>query len=192
MAILDEIQRERFFKWIDHIKTHVPLTRVAVDLGVVRAEAIIGGEFQLKCPFHGKDDKPSAHVYQDGLFHCFTCKRHYNVINFVANYRGMTFGQAGRWLEKTYSVPKLDLGGDLPSEEAYPKEVVKGGVEKTLEIPYEDRFKAVEKKIMDAKRTLGLETYARAFFALDLTKETKSVEQLTALEEKIDAKLQTV
>lgn len=194
MSAIDELQKERFLKRIENIKEHVPLARVIVDLGVVHADIVLGGEFQLKCPFHGKDNKPSAHVYSDGLFHCFTCKRHYNVIHFVSNYKGMSFTDACKWIEVSYSVPKIEQVYDNKRNELYDKlkNETKMGVEKQSDFPFEEKFKQLELKIIKNKRVLGLETYAKALLGLDLTKEEKNAEQLLVLEQKIDAKLQAV
>jgi hypothetical protein len=194
LSVNEDLQKERFIARIENIKEHVPLAKVAVDLGVVPADLVVGGEFQLKCPFHGKDSKPSAHVYADGLFHCFTCKRHYNVIHFVSNYKGMSFIDACRFLETAYSVPKLDFINDTIRNELYDSlKANKNGVEKKeYEAPFEERFKQLELKIIKNKRQLGLETYAKALLGLDLTKEAKQNDQLTALEQKIDARLQAV
>ena len=198
----DEIQKERFIARIDNIKEHVPLAKVVVDLGIVHGDVVVGGEFQLKCPFHGKDSKPSAHVYPDGLFHCFTCKRHYNVVHFVSNYKGISFGEACRWIESAYSVPKIDFVFDEKRNELRDQLRVKMGAGGTelddkgnvvvSAKSFVQRYSELEKKLIQNRKTLGLETYAKALLGLDLIKESESVEHIDALEKKVDAKLEAV
>lgn len=41
-------------------------------------------EAQLRCPFHGKDNKPSARYYRETqTMYCWTCHKRWNVIQFI-------------------------------------------------------------------------------------------------------------
>lgn len=43
----------------------------------------------VMCPFHGHDNKPSMHLYEDtNSFYCFTCGESGSVIDFVQKIKG--------------------------------------------------------------------------------------------------------
>ena len=53
-----------------------------------------GKSFKGKCPFH-QEKTASFHVYPDnGTYHCFGCKAHGSMIDFVMNTTNMTFPEA--------------------------------------------------------------------------------------------------
>lgn len=53
-----------------------------------------GKSYKGKCPFH-QEKTASFHVYPDnGTYHCFGCKAHGSMIDFVMNTRNMTFPEA--------------------------------------------------------------------------------------------------
>jgi hypothetical protein len=65
------------------------------------------GDFQLSCPMHGPDTRPSARYYGAGPtphFHCFTCKIHENGVGLYARFKGIKFMQALSDLEKRFSI----------------------------------------------------------------------------------------
>ncbi len=70
-------------------------------------------EEQFSCPFHGKDNKPSARVYPDGprsTSHvwCFTCQKNWDVFGLWRNFMGhgeeIRFGQIIFELERAFGI----------------------------------------------------------------------------------------
>jgi hypothetical protein len=80
---------------------------------------------QISCPFHGKDNRPSARYYPASGSHsdyvrCYTCKENWDSINLLAKFRGLRFMQALSDLERRYGIkiqrhPEENLI-DAPSE----------------------------------------------------------------------------
>jgi len=47
---------------------------------------------QVRCPFHGKDNKPSARLYPStDRFYCFVCKESMDAFSFFQAFTGMSF-----------------------------------------------------------------------------------------------------
>lgn len=65
----------------------------------------------MSCPFHGRDSKPSFHLYhRTNDAWCFGCppgEQYYDHVRFVAAMRGITRLQALTWLEREFRLPKL-------------------------------------------------------------------------------------
>lgn len=172
-------------KRIANIKKYVSLLRVLKDYNLMPHSEMFVNEFQMRCPFHGKDEKPSARIYDAGeKFHCFGCQRHFDVIDFFAEVAGIDaypFGEKKknvyRAIEQKYAVPKL-------------AEVVRADIEKEKEkkaVSIEDRARSVEKKIIEKKRGLGLEKFAKMLYVLDQAVETSRPDLLERLTEKLEA-----
>jgi DNA primase len=88
---------------IRRIKTEIPIERVISEYVQLQpsGKTIVG-----RCPFHD-DRTPSFAVYpQNGNYHCFGCRAHGDVINFIQRIEGMSFGQALDALDQ----PTLDNG----------------------------------------------------------------------------------
>lgn len=70
-------------------------------------------ETQLRCPFHGKDNKPSARYYKEtqSLF-CWVCYKRWNVITFIMEKEGINFSSALKFLVNKY---KIDISS-IPDE----------------------------------------------------------------------------
>lgn len=90
-------------------------------------------EEQFSCPFHGKDDKPSARVWPatpQGPSHawCYVCKERWDVIKLWQKYSGeeKSFHRILSELEKTYGIepPPIPQGGfkQAPSQDERKKQ----------------------------------------------------------------------
>jgi hypothetical protein len=108
-------------------------------------------EEQFSCPFHGKDESPSARVYPSsprGPSHvwCFVCRERWDVIALWKKYSGgeKSFHRLLSELEKLYSIPTPPV-----PEGAYDK----GGVSATEQEKAEfDRFYGVcEQRLTGAR-----------------------------------------
>ncbi len=60
---------------------------------------------QFRCPFHGKDNKPSARYYREtqSAF-CWVCRKRFDVIGFIMEEVGVSFGGALRHLIEKYKI----------------------------------------------------------------------------------------
>lgn len=158
----------------DNIKRHVKLIDVMSDAGHV-PEGKPSDDFQLSCPFHGTDQKASAHVYPDEHFHCFTCGRHYDVISYFAEVANTSPANAMFLLEKKYSIPKLK--GIVYEKLVEEKE--------TKEFSLSDEFTRIEQMIVRNKLKYGREKFAKMLFVLDDALRNKKPENMAKLREKI-------
>lgn len=65
---------------------------------------------QIQCPFHGKDDKPSARVYPDSADRsshvwCYVCQKSWDAIGLQMQFSGgIKFAQALGELERAYGI----------------------------------------------------------------------------------------
>lgn len=106
------------------------ITRDSIDAVRMRSDilAVVGEYVQLErrgslwwgcCPFHN-EKTPSFCVTPDrGIYHCFGCKKHGNVISFVEEMEGIPFPEAVDRLAKQFSVElKYEEGTFVPDEGA--------------------------------------------------------------------------
>jgi CHC2 zinc finger len=65
----------------------------------------------ISCPFHGRDSKPSFHLYRrSNDAYCFGCpngKGYYDHVRFVAAMHGGSMLGALKWLEREFKLPKM-------------------------------------------------------------------------------------
>jgi hypothetical protein len=74
-------------------------------------------DLQIKCPWHGQDNKPSGRYYGTGPqphFYCFVCKLNLNGIGIYAKFRGLEFMRALSELENRFGTkvprkPEVDI-----------------------------------------------------------------------------------
>jgi DNA primase len=73
-------------------------------------------ELQIRCPWHGPDNTPSARYYagQDPHFHCFTCKLHMRGIDIFGKLHNLKFMGALSELERRFNIkvprrPETDI-----------------------------------------------------------------------------------
>jgi hypothetical protein len=74
--------------------------------------------FQVSCPFHGQDNRPSARYYpREGGKHdylrCFKCRENWDCINLLAKFNGLRFMDALADLERRYHI-KIPKKPDAP------------------------------------------------------------------------------
>jgi len=86
-------------------------------------------DLQIRCPWHGADNKPSGRYYSRPYphFHCYTCKLHLNGIDVYAKFRGMEFMRALSELERRFSIkiprrPEVSVGLPMDRSGAYESE----------------------------------------------------------------------
>jgi len=74
--------------------------------------------FQVSCPFHGADNRPSARYYpREGSKHdylrCFKCRENWDCINLLAKFNGLRFMDALQDLERRFHI-KIPKKPDAP------------------------------------------------------------------------------
>lgn len=69
-----------------------------------------GQEEQLSCPFHGKDNKPSARYYPDtDSMYCWTCQKSWDVFGYLGQKRDYDFGSSINFLLQKFGVDTSSL-----------------------------------------------------------------------------------
>lgn len=78
---------------------------------------------QVRCPFHGKDNKPSARLYPDtDRFYCFVCKESMDAFSFFQAYVGMSFKEDRDAAEKLLSEIEEEYNLEQYSLDDYKKD----------------------------------------------------------------------
>ena len=167
-------------KRVKNIKDSVSMIRILKDYGLYPFTYEVE-DFQMKCPFHGADNKPSAHIYSGKTFTCFTCNRkNYDVISFVQEKEGIEkFGSVLRHIEQKYSLERVSYD---PSEDYYVAPEEKNS---RKEISIFDLHKILEKKVISMKKSLTLERYSKLFFLLDFAERENKMDVMKKVQEKI-------
>lgn len=174
--------RELILKEIDMI-------RVLQDYNVdfVYNPALVD-EAQLRCPFHGQDNKPSARFYRGTqTMFCWVCYKRWDVIQFVMEREQIYYKRALLFLIDKYKLdissisdepvlkaPKLSNGAVIVSE---------GSVETKL----------IRKKIHDYRGKIAFEKYRALCCALYIImfKMSKGGDILSDIK-KLENKLKTI
>lgn len=161
---------------IDNIKNNIHMSDVLSVLNLLPSSA--EGDFQMRCPFHGKDSKPSARIYRNELFKCFACGASYDVIGFYSEYKKLNFRDSCYLLEKQFGL-KWD-GEEIPSQNK-PAEVKPS----VRNISFSELVRITEKQLIEKKRDLGLERYSKSLYVLDKAEESENIDMVRTLRSKI-------
>lgn len=93
----------------------------------------------IRCPFHGRDSRPSFYLYKrsnDG--YCFGCpegEKYYDSVRFVSAVYGYSRLQAISWIEKNFDLPPLE-GEDEDDDDEDEDDVLEGV--KTIPLNFHD------------------------------------------------------
>lgn len=110
---------------------------------------------QIRCPFHGSDNKPSARVYPDSATRpshvwCYVCQKSWDVIGLQMEFGSLKFSQALTELERSYGIETPEMPKDLhgkvetpPDESLVEFEKLYGVCERRLRYA-RDSYKALE------------------------------------------------
>lgn len=94
----------------EHIYSKLDMTNVLIDYGVkfiYNPKKL--NETQLRCPFHGKDNKPSARFYKETqTLYCWVCMKKWDLVGFIMERESLNFIEAIRFLIDRY---KIDTSG---------------------------------------------------------------------------------
>jgi len=70
-------------------------------------------EVQYRCPFHGKDNKPSARFYRrTNSAHCFKCRKTWNPVSFIMDKENFNFIQSVNYLINRYNIDTSSISDD--------------------------------------------------------------------------------
>ena len=62
-------------------------------------------EVQFRCPFHGKDNKPSARLYNTTKScYCWVCRKAWDVVSFTMEKESLSFSEAIKFLINRHKV----------------------------------------------------------------------------------------
>lgn len=111
-----------FVKIRDLILEHLDMTQIMIDYGVdFIYNPLHMDEVQLRCPFHGKDNKPSARLYKaTNTCYCWVCQKRWNGIDFIKEKEGFSYGAAINYILKKFNIDISSIP-DMPEKEDNPK-----------------------------------------------------------------------
>lgn len=138
------------------------------------------GEAQYRCPFHGKDNKPSARYYgETKSSYCFYCKKRWDVISFIMDKEQLRYYQAMRYIIDRYH---LDTTG-IPDQPEFQEE-------KKTTSEFNVRLILLRSLLQDLKYRIELDRYKALCFAyltlfVKNPEERGIIEQFDKLENKI-------
>ena len=144
----------------------------------------VADEVQFRCPFHGKDNKPSARFYrQTQSAFCWVCRKRWDVIDFVMEMENMTFIRAILHLIKKYNI-------DTSSIPDTPKLDIKKNSQLT---DMNIRIKCLKNRIKDLKGKVFFEKYNKfmSVYNMILFKENKK-EDISQEISKLEIKLNKI
>lgn len=121
---------------------------------------IIEKRGMFSCPFHGEDKNPSAKIYKNS-FHCFTCQKNGDLIQFVEYYFNLSFKEAMQKLNIDFNLG-LDLNAKIDKEKIkrIEQERLKK-IQKKQELLVEylelsERYRILEKTILLFKKDINI------------------------------------
>jgi CHC2 zinc finger len=87
-------------------------------------------EAQFSCPFHGKDNKPSARFYRaTQSCYCWVCRKKWDVVSFIREKENLGFNAAVwhliDWFHVDVSIVSDDPEFLFPKKEPVPEEIVR-------------------------------------------------------------------
>jgi hypothetical protein len=139
-------------------------------------------EVQFKCPIHGKDNKPSARLYNDTKScYCWVCRKSWDVVSFIQDMEKFSFGQTLNYIIKKYKIDTSSIL-DTPELDLESNEI-------SINDPLIKKAK-IKKMILELKKTIPYKSYCSlctAYFMSDfaIAKGANPVETLNKIEEKL-------
>ena len=70
-------------------------------------------QVQFKCPFHGRDNKPSARLYNTtNSCYCWVCKKSWDVVSFIGDKENLNFVQSLKHIVEYYKIDTSSIPDD--------------------------------------------------------------------------------
>jgi DNA primase len=109
----------------------------------------IASEVQMKCPFHGADNKPSARLYNatKSCF-CWVCRKSWDVVSFIQEKEGMYYKQVLNYIPNRYHIDISSIP-DSPTIELKEKIIEEKNVD----------FKHIRSNIVTLRQKIPFEKY---------------------------------
>jgi DNA primase len=158
--------KEYWEKRIDNIKDAVSI-RNLIDYFNVECQSS-GTITQVHCPFHGHDNHASARIYETNTMYCWVCSKNWDVIEFIRDFKQITFQEACKILEEMYGIEKPSREEFYQKEESLEdflefEEIKKENKEKN----FDDDFKKINKTLIRNRDSFSLEDYRDTFYFYD-------------------------
>jgi len=133
-------------------------------------------EYQIRCPFHGEDNKPSARAYPEtssskSHIWCYYCRKSWDVIGLWKEFHG----QSGSFSQMLLAIEK-DFGLKTPPMPKLPEIIP---VDPALE-RYQQLIVACENRLLAEKSAFDMRTYLTLCTLLDRIHVGMKSDKLTA------------
>jgi hypothetical protein len=94
---------------------------------------LAASEVQFRCPFHGKDNKPSARLYKETKScYCWVCQKSWDVVTFIQQKEGFKFIPALKYLVNRYSIDTSSIPDDPEFSFPRPQEITEEGIRESF------------------------------------------------------------
>jgi len=129
-----------------------------VDLAQVMVESkvqfvyspLAADEVQFSCPFHGRDNKPSARLYKSTkTCYCWVCKKRWDVISFTMEREQFGYKAALNYIVDKYKVDTSSIPDDVDLKETVIPKISNTRISMSF----------IKNRILEQKGKLGLEKY---------------------------------
>lgn len=151
-------------KRIQNIKENAPIRKLIDHFGI-RCQSL-DMITQVHCPFHGDDLHPSARIYESNSMYCFYCNKAWDPIDFVKDFKNVSFIDSCNFLEDLFNIKKTDR------DEFYEKRETFGDYLKSKEgkkeKDFNDDFLKINKCLISNRNSFDLSRYVRYFNLYDL------------------------
>lgn len=109
----------------------------------------LASEVQMKCPFHGTDNKPSARLYNatKSCF-CWVCRKSWDVVSFIQEKEGMYYKQVLNFIPNRYHIDTSSIP-DSPTIELKEVKIEEKNVD----------FKHIRNNIVELRQRITFEKY---------------------------------
>lgn len=164
----DDYNKER----VENLKDQVHITDILDYYGIkIHTKE---REFQFPCPLHGdgQDNSYSARMYPESdSTYCFACHENRDVVQWVRDYEGLTFGKALSFIERTFGVSNIPKPTFDPTDEKT-KHEVRDLLQRQRTAPtFLEKIRMMDRKARRAIRSEGVEVpwqmAAKIFYVLD-------------------------
>lgn len=163
------------------ILEQVDLAEVMLSYGVQFAfNPRHAAEVQFRCPFHGKDQNPSARLYRNtqSCF-CWFCKKKWDVVSFIQDKEGYGFLNALKFIVERYRVDTSSIPEDPEIKLDPPPEVSNDDVNLTC----------IRRRLQELRGIIPLEKYRTLAYTYQMigfyrSKEVDVSETIKKLEAK--------
>lgn len=129
-------------------------------------------EVQLKCPFHGKDVKPSARYYRETqTIFCWVCRKRWDIIQFIKDKEGYSFRGALLYIVNKY---QLDISGIPDDPDLFTEDKKTISADSVKIINAEKKLRSLRNKITSKKYGILVAAY---YMILYKSSEGKSISE---------------